>query len=84
MMANPILGIIHKQVLMTLYALDASGRLNECMDMLPVYLGAKRSDCEAILEIIEKAGLLKKTETGIELTHKLKSGDAFDSCGCFA
>jgi len=84
MMANPILDIIHKQVLMTLYSLEVSGRLNDYRELLPVYLGAKWPECKAILEAIEKAGLLKRTETGIELTYKLKSGHALDSCGCFA
>lgn len=80
-MANPILDLVHKQVVMTLYSLDSSHRLNEYKEVLPLYLSIDWSGCSAILDTIEQAGLISRTESGISLTHPIES-DQRGSCGC--
>ena len=80
-MADPILDLVHKQVLMTLYAWDAADRLGEYKDLLPVYLSKDWSECEAILQTIEQAGLLSLTSNGVTLAHALPKADV-QGCGC--
>lgn len=80
-MANPILDLVHKQVVMTLYSLDANHRLDEYKEILPLYLSTDWSGCSAILDAIEQAGLISRTEQGITLTHRIES-DQGSSCGC--
>ncbi len=82
LMSNPILEIVHKQVIMTLYSLAADNCLHECEKMLPVYLSADWDRCSAILDTIEKAGLLTRTKEGIALTYPIEAEDANASCGC--
>lgn len=80
-MANPILDIVHKQVIMTLYSLDAAHRLDDYKEMLPLYLSIDWPQCSSILDAIEEAGLISRTESGIVLTHPIES-DNGSSCGC--
>jgi predicted methyltransferase len=80
-MANPILDLVHKQVVMTLYSLDASHRLDEYKEVLPLYLSVDWPQCNAILDAIEQAGLINRTENGIAMTHPVES-DSESSCGC--
>jgi hypothetical protein len=82
LMSNPILDIVHKQVLMTLYSLAADHCLYEYEKMLPVYLSADWSECSAILDTLEKAGLLTRTEDGISLTYPIHAEDENSACGC--
>jgi hypothetical protein len=81
LMANPILDLVHKQVVMSLYAMDANHQLSTYKEMLPMYLGTDWESCEAILEAIEKAGLLTRTAEGIALVHPVKQ-DVSAGCGC--
>jgi hypothetical protein len=81
LMSNPILELIHKQVIMTLYSLDADHRLNECKELLPIYLSLDWNRCCEILNTIQAAGLLVRTETDIRLTHPIEI-DGMNSCGC--
>ncbi len=82
MMSNPALDLVHKQVLMALYSLDANNRLHECLELLPVYLSAERGYCEGILDTLEKTGLLVRSEDGIALTYRIKPDQTDSSCGC--
>ena len=80
-MANPILDFVHKQVVMTLYSLDANHRLDEYKEVLPLYLSVDWNQCNAILDAIEQARLINRTEKGIVLTHPVASAGE-SSCGC--
>ena len=81
LMSNPILDVIHKQVVMTLYSLDANDGLQDYKRMLPLYLGMDWDVCQKILDTIEKAGLLFRTSDGIALTHPVQR-DTTSACGC--
>ncbi len=81
-MSNPTLDLIHKQVLMTLYSMAVNKCLHEYKELLPVYLSADWSRCETILQTLEHAGLLTRTENGIELTYKVAEDKSAASCGC--
>jgi hypothetical protein len=80
-MSNPILDFVHKQVVMTLYSLEAAKRLDEYRELLPTYLSKDWPECEAILSAIEQAGLVTLRSDGITLTHRVES-DNKASCGC--
>lgn len=80
-MSNPILDFVHRQVIMTLYSLDASKRLDEYKEHLPTYLSKDWPECEAILRTLEQAGLVTLRSNGIALTHRIEAETA-TSCGC--
>lgn len=82
LMSNPALDLVHKQVLMALYSLDANNRLHESLDLLPVYLSADRTYCEGILDTLEKTGLIVRSDEGIALPHRLNLDRDAGSCGC--
>lgn len=82
LMSNPILDIIHKQVVMTLYSLEADHCLHEYEKMLPVYLSLDWPQCSEILDTIEQAGLLARTEDGIALTYPIRAEVESTPCGC--
>jgi len=71
LLANPILDVIHKQVLLNLYSLDANNQLHEFRELLPLYLSKDWPACEDILDTLVQAGLLKRADNGIELTHPI-------------
>ncbi|HMK35367.1 MAG TPA: hypothetical protein VK463_09895 [Desulfomonilaceae bacterium] len=81
LMSNPILDFVHKQVVLTLYSLNANHRLQEYKEVLPVYLSQEWSKCAEILDTIQKAGLLVQTADGIHLTHPIET-DGMNACGC--
>ncbi len=81
-MSNPALDLIHKQVLMSLYSMAANKCLQEYKELLPVYLSTDWSRCETILQTLEHAGLLTRTEHGIELMYKVAENSPAASCGC--
>lgn len=81
LMSNPILDLVHKQVIMSLYSLEANHNLKDYRQMLPLYLGKDWAACDAILNTIEKAGLLMRTADGIALTHPVER-DASPACRC--
>ncbi len=81
LMSNPILDLVHKQVIMTLYSLEANHRLNECKEVLPIYLSRDWTQCCEILNTIQAAGLLVRTADEIYLTHPIKT-DGMNACGC--
>ncbi len=80
-MSNPILDFVHKQVVITLYSLEASRRLEEYREVLPMYLSKDWSECEAILRTLEQAGLVSLDSEGVALTHRVEI-DNTSSCGC--
>jgi hypothetical protein len=82
LMSNPILDIVHKQVVMTLYSLAANDCLHEYEKILPVYLSADWAECSAILDTIEKAGIITSTEDGITLTYPIDVEAESPTCGC--
>ncbi len=82
LLSNPILDIVHKQVVITLYSLAADNSLHEHEKMLPVYLSVDWAQCSAILDTIEQAGLLTRTKDGITLTHPIDTEAESTSCGC--
>jgi hypothetical protein len=81
LMSNPILDLVHKQVVMTLYSLDANHRLHEYKEVLPLYLGKDWDSCAEILDTIQAAGLLVRAGDEIILTHPVKT-DGMHACGC--
>jgi hypothetical protein len=81
-MSDPLLDMIHKQVVMVLYSLDADKRLPEFREWLPIYLSREWSECAPILETIEAAGLIKRTQEGIALTHRIEVDGMDMACGC--
>lgn len=81
LMSNPILDLIHKQVVMSLYSMDANHVLDDYKRMLPLYLGTDWETCQAILDTIEKAGLVIQSSNGIVLTHPVQR-DESHACGC--
>ncbi|MBI4965937.1 MAG: hypothetical protein HY913_21845 [Desulfomonile tiedjei] len=84
MMSNPILDLIHKQVVMVLYSLDAGNQLETYREVLPVYLSKDWAVCSDLLDTIERAGLLKRSGNSLELTYSLPISDAAGSCECHA
>ena len=81
LMNKPEMDIIHKQVVMTLYSLALSKKLDECDKLLPVYLGLDSDVCREILITIEKAGLIENKDGKISLTYPIIS-DPSGGCGC--
>jgi hypothetical protein len=82
LLSNPILDVVHKQVVMTLYSLAADHCLHEYEKMLPVYLSLDWAQCLEILDTIEQAGLLARTKNGIALTYPIDAEHEGTSCGC--
>jgi hypothetical protein len=76
--------VIHTQVLMALYSMEASGLLAQYRSLLPVYLSTDLERCETILEALAKAGLISRQGEGIELTYKVEADQGDHSCGCHA
>ena len=83
-MADPKLDFVHKQVLLTLYSMQAAGNLDEYEQMLPLYLSSDWAKCEGILGVLEQVRLISNHGPGIELTYKIEAPDVDDSCGCHA
>lgn len=81
-MANPLLDIVHKQVVMMLYSLDANRQLGRYKELLPLYLSLDWPHCEEILGAIETAGLLVSSDNGIQLVHPVSADASMGSCGC--
>lgn len=84
LMANPSLDLIHKQVLMTLYSLDAQKRLADHKTVLPIYLSMNWDDCDKILRVLESAGTITRNQESILLNFPLNIDAAESSCGCMA
>ena len=84
LMADPRLDFVHQQVVMTLYALDAQGRLEDYREILPIYLSREWAECSEILDTIGSVGLLNHTQDGIELAYPITAEDSGHSCGCHA
>ncbi len=84
LMADPRLDLVHQQVVMTLYSLNAQGKLDEYREILPIYLSLAWESCEEILDAIVSVGLLNRTNEGIELTYPVVDDGTGDSCGCHA
>jgi len=82
LMSDPNMDLIHKQVVMTLYSLDAGGRLDELREILPLYLSLDWEECLKILDTIEAVGLLTRSGDRIALTHPIDGHAAQTSCGC--
>ena len=81
LLANPILDLVHKQVLMNLYAMDAHNQLHEFKELLPLYLSKDWSECRDILDTLVQADLLKWTDNGIELTRSIPRQEQDQACG---
>lgn len=82
MMSNPIMDLVHKQVVMILYSLEADKRLHEYKQWLPIYLSQDWTECSAIIGTIERAGLLKRSGDSIALIHKIEADDSDVACAC--
>ncbi len=82
LLASPMLEVIHKQVLTTLYSLEAENRLQEYAEVLPLYLSLDWSKCVNILALLEQAGLIAISPEGISLTYPLKKAEEKPSCAC--
>ncbi|MEW6348531.1 MAG: hypothetical protein AB1646_05680 [Thermodesulfobacteriota bacterium] len=80
LLANPILDMVHRQVVLTLYGLDADRRLDEYQSLLPVYLNMSPEECSAVMEKIEKAGLVVRSGNGLALTYPLNPDRMESSC----
>ncbi|MCX5873714.1 MAG: hypothetical protein NTY51_10865 [Deltaproteobacteria bacterium] len=84
LMANPSLDLIHKQVLMTLYALDAQKSLADHKTVLPIYLSMNWDECDKILGVLESAGTITRNHESILLNYPLNIDATESSCGCMA
>jgi hypothetical protein len=82
LLSDSALDLVHKQVLMTLYSMEASKTLPEYKRMLPIYLGMNWQKCSDILREIEKAGLIEWTDEGITILHPVQAEEASHGCGC--
>jgi hypothetical protein len=83
LVANPELDLVHKQVIMALYSLEASHQLDDYRETLPVYLSMDWNTCSQILDVIERVGLISRNDTGITLVHRFEMPDPHaSSCGC--
>ncbi len=82
LMANPILDMVHRQVVLTLYGLDADHRLDEYESLLPVYLSLSPEQCSGVIDRIEQAGIVARSDDGLVLTHPLDPADMEPSCHC--
>jgi hypothetical protein len=76
------LDLIHQQVLMTLYSMDVDNRLNECQEILPLYLSQPWDTCLEILHVLETSGLIKCEGEQIVLAYPIKRPDDELSCAC--
>jgi hypothetical protein len=81
-LARANLDLVHQQVLMTLYTMDVDNRLEECKEILPIYLSQPWSSCSEILGGLETAGLITRSGEQIALTYPIKPPDDDMSCGC--
>ena len=84
LMSNPLLDLIHKQVLLALYSMDSANELGRCRELLPIYLSTDWPNCQAVLDTLEAAGLIKRIDEAVALTYKIDHAVAHDSCGCHA
>jgi len=83
LVAHPELDLVHKQVIMALYSLEAGHQLDDYRETLPVYLSMNWDTCSQILDVIEHAGLIHRDESGITLVHRFDMPDQHaGSCGC--
>lgn len=82
LMSDPSLDLIHKQVVMMLYSLDASDRLGEYREILPVYLTLEWDKVAEILQTLEQAGLVILTADRLLLAHPIKSDESAVACAC--
>ena len=82
LMSNPGLDLIHKQVVMMLYSLDAGDRLGEYREVLPIYLSLTWDRVAEILRTLEDAGLVTLAPDRLLLTHPIKSDDSAMACVC--
>lgn len=82
LMSDPRLDLIHKQVVMMLYSLDAGDRLGEYREVLPIYLSLTWDKVAEILRTLEDAGLVILTPDRLLLTHPIKSDDSVIACTC--
>jgi hypothetical protein len=78
------LDFLHQQVLMMLYTLDHEKRLPEYRQLLPVYLAKDWEACDELLNVLEIAGVVRRSERDIELVHKIEIVDAASDCACHA
>lgn len=79
-LADPSLDLVHRQVVMTLYSMHAANQLEQGADMLPVYLGVDRQECERILSDLERVGVIDRSEGGLSLTYPVEM--PHDPCAC--
>lgn len=82
LMSDPRLDLVHQQVVMTLYSLDAQGRLGEYREILPIYLSMAWEKCAEILDTIVSVGLLIRTEDGLALAYPVENEGSGDRCAC--
>jgi hypothetical protein len=82
LLADPRLDLVHHQVVMTLYSLDAGGRLADYREILPLYLSVDWERCSEILETLETVGLISRRGDDIALTHPIASDAAASQCLC--
>ncbi|MGC8602444.1 MAG: hypothetical protein ACP5VS_02005 [Desulfomonilaceae bacterium] len=82
LMANPGLDLIHKQVLMTLYALDAQKRIEDYKSILPIYLSMDWDNCEQILQTLVSTGLITIDQESILMNYPIDIDSTRSSCGC--
>ncbi len=84
LMANSNLDLIHKQVLMTLYAFEAQKRLSDFRAILPVYLSMSWENCAEILKVLESEGLITLGQDTVIMNYPLNIEAADSSCGCMS
>lgn len=90
-MTNPIirdivvranLDFVHQQVIMLLYTLQHEKRLDQYAQVLPLYLGKDWSACEQLLADLEAAGVVRRSNGGVELPYEIHVDEDGDACAC--
>lgn len=76
------LDLVHQQLVMVLYTLEHEKRLHEYRQMLPIYRGKNWAECEQLLEVLETAGIVKRSAEGIELPLHIHVHEDVGACAC--
>lgn len=82
MLAHPDLDFVHRQVVMTLYSLQMNNRLHEWRETLPIYLSQTQEQCEEIVAVLARAGLVNVNGAEISLPYEFEVPESDHSCAC--
>jgi hypothetical protein len=76
------LDFLHLQVLVNLYSLKNANRLEHLKEDLPVYFSKTWPECQKLLDELERADLIRKTQHSVELVEIIENPNDDHSCAC--